>query len=334
MSEKRLYGQFFTIANPFLNEAFLSWIENIPDIEHKKLIEPFAGSNNIVELVQQLNPRGQSIYNNWSCFDISPSTLNCVPEYPIQQLDTITNFPNGYDIAITNPPYLAKNSATRRNLTYIGEPYDDLYKKALSVMLKHCNYVAAIIPESFITSNLFHDRLEKVVSLTCKMFDDTNCPVCLAMFSPVEETIPNDFIIYRNNRRLGTYQELKNYLFTNTYKKEIWKMNDKKGSIGVCCVDNCREASIYFMPGENINEKDIKISSRAYTRISGLPNKIDKEVFIQKCNEKLLNYRTLTQDVFLTSFKGLRKDGCYRRRIDFKTIKSIMSEVLEEMEKN
>ena len=79
MSEKRLYGQFFTIANPFLNEAFLSWIENIPDLEHKKIIEPFAGSNNIVELVQQLNPRGQSIYNNWSCFDISPSTLNCVP---------------------------------------------------------------------------------------------------------------------------------------------------------------------------------------------------------------------------------------------------------------
>ena len=63
--------------------------------------------------------------------------------------------------------------------------------------------------------------------------------------------------------------------------------------------------------------------------------KKDKEVnlndFIDECNRKIMQYRNATSDVFLTSFKGLRKDGRYRRRLDFNTAKNIMSSVLEEM---
>lgn len=329
--EKRLLGQFYTITNPFRNDAFISWLEGIPNIENETIIEPFAGANNIVSLVQDMNPRGTEIYNNWACFDISPSDANSVPEYEVQKQDTIKNFPTGYKVAITNPPYLAKNSATRRGLEYVGDPYDDTYKKALEVMLDNCDYVGAIIPESFITADLFHNRLDTVISLACKMFDDTDCPVCLALFVPEKET--NDFTIYRNETRLGTYSELKDLLFTSRYKIGNWKVNDPKGSIGVCCVDSQKGQSTKFMNGEEIPEEDIKGSSRAFTRISGLPDNIDRIEFIRRCNTKLNEYRKKTKDVFLTSFKGLRQDGKYRRRLDFKTVKAIMCTVLEEMEK-
>jgi len=47
---------------------------------------------------------------------------------------------------------------------------------------------------------------------------------------------------------------------------------------------------------------------------------------------KLEQIRKNTHDVFLTSFKGLRNDNKYRRRLDFTTIKLILCAVLEEME--
>jgi hypothetical protein len=68
------------------------------------------------------------------------------------------------------------------------------------------------------------------------------------------------------------------------------------------------------------------------TRIS-IDTEIDTVGIINKANEILKDYRHNTQDVFLTSFKGLRRDGKYRRRIDFKTIRSILNKAVEELEK-
>ena len=46
-------------------------------------------------------------------------------------------------------------------------------------------------------------------------------------------------------------------------------------------------------------------------------------------NELLATYREKTQDVFMTSFKGLRADGKYRRRLDFKTARAILAKAYE-----
>ena len=43
----------------------------------------------------------------------------------------------------------------------------------------------------------------------------------------------------------------------------------------------------------------------------------------------LNKYREDTADVFFASFKGLRDDGRYRRRLDFDAAKNIMSVALE-----
>lgn len=329
--QKKLYGQFFTITNPFDIDPFYEWMRLIS--EKEILVEPFAGANNIVKMIKDLG-----FTNEWACCDIQPNEYNAAPEYQIIQQDTIQNFPKGYNVAITNPPYLAKNSATRAKLDFPDTIYDDLYKLSLDVMLSNLDYVAAIIPESFINADLFHNRLYAFVSLTCKMFEDTDCPVCLALFIPGAKKQElklsvDDFYIYRQNRKIGTYLKLKKKKPVSKINIE-WKFNDPDGIIGIKCIDNTTNPSICFVPGNEIAKTKIKVSSRSITRVSGLPKDIELDEFIKNCNTKLNTYRNETEDIFLTSFKGLRKDNKYRRRLDFANAKVLMNSVIEEMKKN
>lgn len=325
-NKKQQYGQFFTITNPFGVDAFCTWLKNIPE-KNITILEPFAGANNIINLVNIINKKAEIGKNlDWKSFDIDTSFDNNAPDYPITQQDTIKNYPKGFKVAITNPPYLAKNSATRSGIPFPETDYDDLYKLALSIMLNNTPYVAAIIPESFITSGLFQDRLQFVVSLTCKMFDDTDCPVCLALFIP---ELSDDFIIYNMNHKIGSYKEIKRKVdeLIKPNSTVNWKFNDKDGIIGIRCIDNTKEPSIEFIPGDQISPSKIKVSSRSLTRVSGIEI-TDLEKFLNECNKILKQYRLDTNDIFLTSFKNLREDGCYRRRLDFKTAKDILNTVV------
>jgi hypothetical protein len=201
-------------------------------------------------------------------------------------------------------------------------------------MLGGSKYVAAIIPESFITAGIMQERLSCVISLTCKMFDDTDCPVCLALFDSEEEKT-SDFLVYQMDKYLGHYNrdlifyKPVNYRFT----KNWWKINDPNGKIGIVCIDDTKSRSIKFVKGDEIDSSKIKNSSRSLTRVStGKGIKINDnniQFFLDKCNEFLEWYRNNTYDIFLTSFKGLRSDGYYRRRLDFDTAKAIMSLVYE-----
>lgn len=327
MSNKRELGQYYTIENPFNHPLFHEWMAFVD--KDNQILEPFAGANNILKLVEE---SGYDL--NWSCYDISPSD-NPVYECDITKQDTIENFPSGYETCITNPPYLGKSSASRRHIDYPWEE-DDLYKVCMNLILDNCNYAALIIPESFITSDIHHKtentkRLWGVVSLTNKMFNDTNCPVCLAMFTP-EGT--DNVQVYSNSSFLGTLAELQNVDITGYTTSNQWIFNDKNGNIGVKTVDSQTEPDCKFFHGEEIDPSLIKISSRAFSRISGLPSEIDRDEFIHECNRILNEYREQTKDVMLTSFKGLRKDGKYRRRLDFKTVKCIMNKALINLENN
>lgn len=317
-TKRKQKGAFFTDKNPFTHPLFKEWMKLLPTTT---FLEPFAGSNNILTL---MNKAGFS--PKWKCYDIAPPKSNNMPQYKVVKRDCLKNFPTGYKISITNPPYLAKSSATRQKLVYPTTLYDDLYKFCLDKMLHNCDYIAAIIPESFVTSNLFHDRLYGIISLNIKISYFTNCPVCLALFVP--NKAHNDFVLYSGDAINGTYNNLKKYVLNGFKKGNDWTFNVPNGNIGVKCVDGTTGASIYFCRGELINPSKIKPSSRTFTRVSGLPSNISLEDFINKCNTILNQYRKNTKDIFLTSFKGLRKDGKYRRRIDFNTIRKIMNEAL------
>lgn len=330
---KRGKGQFFTRGNPFVFRLFNDWLTKALDEKTDSIfLEPFAGSNSIIKLMSDAYPE---MDNKWECFDIDPeSNEKNLTDIPITIQDVLSDFPKSYHISITNPPYLAKNSATRRGIPYPNEQYDDLYKYSLHVMLEHVPYVAAIIPESFIVQGLFHNRLYGVISLKDKMFDDTECPVCLALFVPDnKKENKKDFLIYSNDDYIGSYLELKKYNSKPVKDYINMKFNDPNGEISVITIDDTKGDSIKFLEGDAINPDKIKVSSRSFTKISGFSGFTSLDIFsiIKESNNILMERRYKTEDVFMTAFKGLRKDGKYRRRLDFAQVRDIINIAVERL---
>lgn len=323
-----MHGQFYTIVNPFNNDLFYKWIDTIDNFKNTEILEPFAGANNIVKMINDLGYK-----NQWACYDIEPGEINNFPSFTVNKKDTLLEYPSHYIVAITNPPYLAKNSATRSGLPFPKTDYDDLYKYSLYIMLKNTQYVAAIIPESFITQGIFHNRLFGIISLTSRMFDDTDCPVCLALFVPEEKKSNikldiNDFFIYKENVSKGKFSDIKAKRIKAKSLND-WKFNVPNGEIGLFAIDNTKTKSIKFVLGTEIDSYKIKVSSRGVTRIKGLPEYVNINIFIKEANKEIDNFRKNTNDLFLTAFRGLRKDGYYRRRLDFNLAKEILSYTFE-----
>jgi hypothetical protein len=307
IDNKRRNGQYFTQYNPFDNKAFQEW-SNECNLKDSLVLEPFAGSNNLIKMLQEMD-----LCNNFTSYDIDPQNENVLFK------DTLQDFPKGYNICITNPPYLAQNSAKRRGLVYPETNYDDLYKFAIDKCLKNCKNVGAIIPASFLNSKLFRDRLSHYVMLNTKMFNDTAHPVCLALFKEKS----NDVEIYEDKEFIGKLSELEKKLPTSKDKIEM-KFNDKDGKLGLIAIDNTIEPSIRFCNGNEINSDKICNSSRSITRIS---IDCDIEKLIKNLNEMLNDFRKETYDVFLTPFKGLRKDLKYRRRLDYALARNVINQV-------
>ena len=339
-STKKELGQFYTEGNPFKHRMFKSWLKYITGtIKNPKLLEPFAGSNNIPKMVMELFPDN----TNWGCFDIAPgNNILDIKTFPIIKLDTLGAYPIGYDVVITNPPYLAKNSATRSKEPFPITDYDDLYKVCLEKMLQNSNYVAAIIPNSFLTAGLFHNRLYCVISLVSKMFSDTDCPVCLALFVPEAlktklELVQDDFTCYRNNTKIGLFSKIESIRdkYTKVDSVSSWIFNDPKGSLGLKALDSTAGKTIEFIYGPTLNTEipscKIKVSSRTATRISGIPANISLADLVLEANRNLSDFRIETDDIFLTSFKGLRKDGDFRRRLDWQLARKILDYSIEQL---
>lgn len=321
--QKRIHGRFFTVGNPFSLEPFRRWLAKASLSPTDKVLEPFCGANHLVRLVREA---GHEL--EWSCYDLHPPAQE-LEGVKIQKRDSLGQFPKGFRVAITNPPYLARNSATRRGLPFPSIAHDDVYKHALAVALAHVNYLAAIVPESFLTSGELTSRLDCVVSLPWPMFDDTEHPVCLALFSP--QPTP-DFEVFSADQCLGWHSELSSFLSRLPHASPTWRFNDPNGSIGIRAIDNQVGPSLAFVPGEEFPTSLIKPSSRTFTRVSGLPHGVAPCQVITKANALLAEYRNHTHDVLLTPFKGLRADGRYRRRLDFATARALLSAALTQVQ--
>ena len=321
MDEKRASGRYYTRGNPFQLKPFWTWAK-ASNLEQQTILEPFAGAKDILRLIDAAHLR----YRDWTFFDIEPGAKGIVKR------DTLADFPKGFNVCITNPPWLARNSATRRGLPFPKETrYDDLYKYALEQCLAHCKWVAAIIPEAFIRSGLFLERLHAFISLvpqregkaeqenekrdTSYMFEDTEHPVGLALFAP---DATSDVRIWRNNQFLGTMRELRKHLPQPSSNRDI-VFNDPHGNLGLIAIDNTVSASIRFCPVEELKDYPIRVHCRSITKI-GVPWRVD----IDMLNARLKTIREKTHDVFLTAFKGIRRDGHYRRRLDWALARSII----------
>lgn len=329
MNTKIENGQFYTLRNPFNHPLVKEWETLIPPASN--FTEPFAGANNIPKLFMEVFPHRNIDY--WSSYDIEPEAIrqNEIPELPLIKKDTI-QYPVKSDVVVTNPPYLAKNSAKRMKMNINFHDYQDLYELSLSKILANTQYVAAIIPESFLTRKLFRDRLYGFISITTSLFDDTDFPVSLALWTPQSN---KDYYIYIGNTYIGKYHEIINNIellkvvSSNNIKIQY---NDPHGILGLKAVDNTKTQSITFIPGDQIDPTTIKNTSRAITRISIMDDNGNNiitedniEEFINILNKLLSTYREQSHDLLLTSFKGLRADGRYRRRLDWKTTTKLIN---------
>lgn len=319
--KQKILGQFYTQKNIFKNKVFISWYKSIDGKLRDTILEPFAGKNGLIEMLDDIN-----LLKHFSSYDIEPQHPNVVFN------DSLENFPTGFAVCITNPPFLAKNVASRKNMPIIIEPFADLYEKCLDLCLKNCSYVAAIVPESFIVSPFFKSRLYAVISLTGKsLFNHTEHPVCLALFNP---DFTKDFFVYRDTKLLGKYHEKENQILSwlnyTDYKEIIF--HHKEGELGLFNIDATNiEKMVNFCEGSLIESKDVGYHARLRTRIKILaPNgkpltQTQLKGIIKESNKVLKEYRKLTHDIFMTSFKGLRSDGKYRRRLDYTTARLIVS---------
>ena len=303
-SAKRNNGQYFTSGNPFVHPAFLEWAA-VADLPNKRLLEPFAGSNSIIGHLKRMG-----LCDRFSSFDINPA-------HPlVQYQDTLKVFPEGYDVCVTNPPWLARNSATVRGLYYPDTLYGDLYQESLSQCLTNCGFVASLVPESFIRTGLFTDRLTGFVSLTSNLFADTGHPVGLAMFG--DQPSP-DAEVWSGMTYVGGLRSIKKMRPVPKPDGPQVRFNVEGGNVGLIALDNTIEASIRFCDVRELDYYTVKPSGRHITKLL-----VDGPVKIGQWNQYLKEFRAATWDVLMTSYKGIRKDGMYRRRLDWQLARGII----------
>ena len=308
MSVKRTHGQYYTQGNPFALSPFLEWAERA-GLPSKRILEPFAGANDIIRILRE-----NDLCKQFSSYDIAPANRH------VEKRDTLKHFPKGYEVCITNPPWLARNSATRRKLPYPETPFDNLYKHCLELCLDECGFVAALIPASYLQSGLFQERLHAYILLhDSGMFNDTENPVCLALFDDQAST---GIRICYDNEFIGFLHELQSKLPDPVRDRHV-RFNDPSGELGFISFDNTREASIRFCEASEIEGREIKVSSRFFTRISGDFDNVP--CLVKRLNSMIDSLREETQDIFLTPFKGVRKDGNYRRRMDFALARKLIN---------
>ena len=300
MNKKQKLGQYFSTTNLFNDNPLKVWLNEIPNWETQSLLEPFAGACHILKYFPN---------REWSCFDIDPIVDN------VKYRDTIADFPKGFDVCITNPPYLAKNRVSRlkENITL---KYEDLYLDALEQCLENCKFVSVIVPSTFIGCSKMKDRCLIIDKIDKIAFSDTSNPVCVAYFVPykVQKTLTfvNGKQIFLNIDNIPSNVVLDigfnvpdgNYVFTavDTKIKRISIDDDLKNFD---------------------REKFLKNTSRYCSII-----KTEYPIDLIEFNAFIEKWRKETQDYFLTSFKSpLNSNKFYRKRLSFNQLKWIISQI-------
>lgn len=151
-ARKRQYGAYYTKQSSFELKPFRDWARSA-GLDDCTVLEPFAGANDIVRMLRDSGARSR-----FACYDVAGGVgagRHADDGVRVRRQDTLESFPTGYRVCVTNPPRLARNSARRRGLEFRAPcRYDDVYKYALELALANCDYVAFIIPATFLRSCL------------------------------------------------------------------------------------------------------------------------------------------------------------------------------------
>lgn len=326
---KRTLGQYFTRRSLWLLPQVRAFIDNSGT---RVAYDPYAGGGDL------LSAAGEVLgYELFVGLDIDPAM-----GWPVNDsLDHIPELPDS--IIITNPPYLALNSAKRRGIYdssaayFEAYPhYQDLYLVAIEKALEHNRFIVAIIPESFLKSNFRQKaRLVSVSVLEENPFDDTDTPVAVACFDEREKN-PKQISLYKNDQLIMDMSQF-NTLLPKARGHHRISFNDPVGQLALRAVDSTDdEVRIGFLlPADfGYSLKRIKHSSRSMTVLR--VRSLDKYPFslpelVHHANELIEAYREGVADLTLTPFKGNTRGGRRRRRLDYLLARMILEKAIDEL---
>lgn len=318
--KKQSLGQFFTKNDFWLKDHILEFIKST---NAKIAFDPFAGSGDLLNVAKKIG------FKKIKGFDIDEH-LNWKINDSLLNIPKISN-----SVIITNPPYLTNYSAKRKGIYEKVKRYfdicnyDDIYQLAIKRCLKN-DFGVMIVPETFINSKFPKHRLVSITIIEDQLFNDTENPVCVICFDNRQK--PYDQIdVYKNDQligKLGYFEKMRKTPHKNIYIK----FNEPKGQIALRAVDTTNpQKPISFMKPKEIDYdlSDIKHSSRLITiiEIKADNQKIDK--IIEYSNQILFDFRKKTYDILLSPFKGNKKNGERRRRLDYMTARAFLEDAFE-----
>ncbi len=313
--KKQALGQFFTKNDFWLQNHVLDFIKST---KATIAFDPFAGSGDLLKVAKKIG------FQKIKGFDIDKS-LSWKINDSLLSIPKINN-----SITITNPPYLTNYSAKRKNIYNSVKKYfeickyDDIYQLAIKQCLNN-DFGTMIVPETFINSKFPKHRLTSITIIEDRLFNDTENPVCVICFDNKNKTY-DKIKVYKNDKMLGTLGYFEK--MRQTPQKNIYiKFNSPKGQIALRAVDTTNPAKpISFMKPEEIDYdlSDIKQSSRLITVVELNTKKEKIEKIIKFSNDLLFDFRKKTNDVLLSPFKGNKKNGERRRRLDYLTARAIL----------
>lgn len=318
--KKQSLGQFFTKNDFWLKSHVLEFINSTGATI---AFDPFAGDGDLLSVVKKIG------FKKIKGLDIDRG-LNWEQNDSLLSIQKISN-----SITITNPPYLTNYSAKRKGIydnvkKYFDIcDYDDIYQLAIERCLVN-DYGVMIIPETFINSGFPKNRLVSMTIIEDQLFNDTENPICVICFN--NKNKQNDQIkIYKNDELLGDldyFEKMRRVPHKNIYIK----FNEPRGQIALRAVDTTNpQKPISFMKPEEIDYDldDIKHSSRLITVIEVRAGKDAINKIIEYSNSLLFDFRKKTNDVLLSPFKGNKKNGERRRRLDYMTARAFLEDAYE-----
>lgn len=313
--EKRTSGEFFTLGNPFRFTAFTEWADEI-DLSGRTVLEPFAGANNIIRNLQELD-----FAHDFASYDIQPQ------DEAVFARDTLERFPQGFDTCITNPPWLAAGTATKLKLPFPKIEFDNLWKQSLHLSLQHCDYVAILVPSPLMLWDRFVNRCSSMTLIhDADMYADTVTPSCLALFKP-EAEIDGAPKVFYDNAYVGRLDELRSHMPDLSFRHRA-DMKDNDGVLGYVAHDNTYTSSAGFHRADNLPGYSGK-NTGAITRI-GIDYECDIDALVEALNARVAYIRKITRDVPFRPYQGLRKDGMYRRHLGLNFARNLICEYLDE----
>ena len=318
-AHKTTTGRFFTVKSSWLTAPVHEFIAHA--LSHSpRVLDPFAGDGHLLAKcadVFNCEINGLDIHHEkWAVND----SLRAIPAADDQMI-------------VTNPPYLAKYSASRKGVGAAVAEYfahtddEDLYQIALRRCLSAARFVVAIIPETFFNSAFPKHALVAVSVLEKNPFEDTDVPVCVACFDTQQRDGATAARIYKADVFCATLGDIHRQRLPVARDARI-QFNVADGQIALRAVDGTDPAvRIAFIPAADFHyaRDKIKVSSRllTYIALKNVPPEALPDM-ITRANLALETLRTTTHDLILSPFKGNNKAGVRRRRLDYALARGLL----------